>query len=148
MKRKLIALISAILVSIPLIYLTASSRENTEDKIVTRVIDGDTIVVEGGQRVRLLGIDTQEEGERCYERAKNRLEEMILKKEIEMEGEGTGQYDRKLAYIFLNDTFINAEMVREGLAVAYFYEEDAKYKDRIQRAEEEARKRGIGCEWN
>ena len=53
--------------------------------LVTKVIDGDTIVVEGGYHIRLLGIDTDEKGYPCYEAAKSRLEELVLNKKVKLE---------------------------------------------------------------
>ena len=43
---------------------------------VLRVIDGDTFVTTGSQRVRLFGIDTPERGEECYREATTRLREL------------------------------------------------------------------------
>ncbi|MCX6719953.1 MAG: DUF5667 domain-containing protein [Candidatus Staskawiczbacteria bacterium] len=45
----------------------------SENTIVTKVIDGDTIVVEGGFHVRLLGMDADEKGYPCYEPASRRF---------------------------------------------------------------------------
>ncbi|MDO8486477.1 MAG: hypothetical protein Q7S77_02170, partial [Candidatus Staskawiczbacteria bacterium] len=47
------------------------------ETIVTKVIDGDTIVVEGGYHIRLLSIDADETGFPCYQDAKTRLEELV-----------------------------------------------------------------------
>ena len=41
--------------------------------MVTDVTDGDTIALEGGGRVRLVGVDTPERGEECYEEATDYL---------------------------------------------------------------------------
>ena len=56
-----------------------------EVRVVTKVIDGDTIVINGGKSVRLLDIDTDESGEDCYDQAKTRLEELVLNKEVYLE---------------------------------------------------------------
>jgi len=58
--------------------ITAHVTENVmesiqEQKVVTRVIDGDTVVVQGGDHVRLLGMDADERGDPCYKAAKERL---------------------------------------------------------------------------
>ena len=55
------------------------------NKLVTKVIDGDTFLIEGGYSVRILGIDADERGHPCYELAKKRLEELILNKEVRLE---------------------------------------------------------------
>ena len=85
----------------------------SSEVIVTKVIDGDTIVVEGGYHIRLLGIDADEKNYPCYEEAKKRLEELILNKKVRLEKGSLDldQYDRCLRYIFLGDENINLEMV-------------------------------------
>lgn len=121
-------------------------RERSEMVTVTRVIDGDTIVVEGGERVRLAGIDSQEEGEKCYEPAKKRMEELILKEQVRLVAGDKGKYGRTLGYIFYNGSLVNKKLVEEGLAVAYFYE-DTDYRSEIEEAETRAMEANQGCEW-
>lgn len=54
-------------------------------KLATKIIDGDTFLIEGGYSVRILGIDADERGYPCYDAAKNGLEELILNKEVRLE---------------------------------------------------------------
>jgi len=118
--------------------------------IVTKIIDGDTVVVEGGEHIRLLGIDADERGYPCYGEAKSRLEELVLNKEVRLEKDQTDvdQYNRCLRYIFLDEQNIDLQLVKEGLAIARFYEPDVKYKDEIALAEKEAIENKIGCKWS
>jgi len=118
--------------------------------LVTKVIDGDTIVVEGGYHIRLLGIDTDEKGYPCYEAAKSRLEELVLNKKVKLEKDKTDvdKYGRCLRYVFADGENIDLQLVKEGLAVARFYEPDVKYKNEIAKAEKEAIDNKIGCKWN
>ena len=122
----------------------------TDNTIVTKVIDGDTIVVEGGYSVRLLGMDTDEAGYPCYNSAKTRLEELVLNKEVRLEKDqtDTDQYKRCLRSVFVGDMNVGLEMVKEGLAVARFYEPDVKYKDEIVAAEKNAIDNKLGCKWS
>lgn len=115
-----------------------------ENIVVTNVIDGDTIVVSGGERVRLLGIDTPEKGEFFYKEAKARMEQLVENKEatLEKEGDNKDKYDRLLRYIFVNGTNINLKMVEEGYAICYFYEQ-SKYQEECRYLEEQARVEGI-----
>jgi micrococcal nuclease len=117
-------------------------------KFVTKIIDGDTVIIEGNS-VRLLGIDSDERGYPCYSEAKERIEEIILNKEVEIEsdGEDKDQYGRYLRYIFLDGKNINLQLVKEGLAVARFSPENTKYKKEILAAEKRARENKIGCKW-
>ena len=79
--------------------------------IVTKVIDGDTVVVEGGYHVRLLGIDTDERGYPCYNEAKKRLEELVLNKEVYLESDkdDKDQYERYLRYLILDEDAYSKE---------------------------------------
>lgn len=121
-----------------------------ERGFVGKVIDGDTVVVDG-ESVRLLGIDADEKGYDCYDDAKARLEELVLNKDILMEKDvrDKDQYKRKLRWIFIDEEErknINLLLVEEGLAIARFYE-DRKYREDILDAERKARAGGVGCKW-
>ncbi len=117
-------------------------------KTVTKIIDGDTVIVEG-ESVRLLGIDADEKGYPCYDVAKNKIEELVLGKEVVLKKDvaDKDQYGRYLRYIFLNNKNINLQLVEEGLAVARFSPENVKYKQEIVEAEKNARENEIGCKW-
>jgi len=122
---------------------------DNSQKLVTKIIDGDTFLIEGGYSVRILGIDADERGNLCYEAAKNRLEELILNKEVKLEKgrENLDQYCRYLRYVFLDDKNISLELAKEGLVVARFSPENIKYKEEISLAEKEARDNKVGCKW-
>ncbi len=126
-----------------------SNQCPSSEVIVTKVIDGDTIIVEGGYHIRLLGIDTDEKDYPCYKAAKRKLEELILNKKVRLEKGSldADQYGRCLRYVFLGDKNINLEMVKEGLAVARFYNLEEKYRNEISQAEKEAMTNKIGCKW-
>lgn len=114
--------------------------------LVTQVVDGDTITIEGGARVRLLGIDAREKGEEFYSEARDFLKSRILNKEVKLEKDVTNKdvYKRYLRYVWLNDSLINAEIVREGLAIAKLFEPDTKYQYLIAQAEQEAINSHVG----
>jgi len=118
-------------------------------KLATKVIDGDTFLIEGGYSVRILGIDADERGYPCYDEAKERLEELILNKEVRLEKgkEDFDQYCRYLRYVFVTDKNVVLELAKEGLVVARFSSKDAKYREEISLAEKEAREKKIGCKW-
>jgi len=122
----------------------------TNNTIVTKVIDGDTVVVEGGYHVRLLGMDADEAGYPCYAPAKTRLENLVLGKNVILEKDKTDldQYGRCLRYIFIGGTNVDVQLTQEGLAVARFYAPDVKYKTQITVAEQYAQQNKIGCKWS
>lgn len=93
--------------------------DEKENVFVERVIDGDTIVV-NGTSFRLLGINTPERGEKYYSEAKIFLENKILNKTISVEKKGKDKYYRELAYVFYKNENVNLEIVRNGYANYYF----------------------------
>jgi micrococcal nuclease len=99
---------------------------NEESVIAERVIDGDTIVV-NGTSVRLLGINTPEKKEYLYQEAKNYTSNLVLNKTIQIEKRGKDLYDRDLGYLFYNGENLNAKLVREGYANYYFPEGKDNY---------------------
>jgi len=117
---------------------------------VTYVIDGDTIDVSVGgtpYRVRYVGINTPERDEPCYEEATNAnralVEDQIvvLVKDISE----TDQYGRLLRYIYVGNTFVNAELVRAGWAEARRYEPDTTQYDFLNDLEGFAAQNNLGC---
>lgn len=92
-----------------------------ESIIVSRVIDGDTIVDSEGIHYRLLGVNTPEKGERLYLEAKKFLEKETLNKSLIVEKKGEDRYGRELAYIYdEKGKNINGEVIKEGYANFYF----------------------------
>lgn len=118
----------------------------TESALVTQIIDGDTIAIEGGQRIRLLGVDAPEKGEKYYAESKQYLESRISMKEVELEKdiEDKDMYGRLLRYIWINNSLVNLELAEQGYGLAYFYNEQEKYRDLIAEAEQNAIEKKIG----
>ena len=96
-----------------------SNKENT---LAARVVDGDTIETGNHVKIRLLGINCPEKGEEYYAEAKSFLESLILNKTIELESgkENRDLYNRSLRYIFIDGKNANLELIKNGLANAYF----------------------------
>jgi micrococcal nuclease len=118
---------------------------------VTRVHDGDTVSVALGrktERVRLIGIDAPELGQRPWgQRAKTRLRELLGDGNVTVvtDVEQRDRYNRLLAYLWSSGgTFINLEMVRQGYAVLYTIPPNVRYADRFRAAQTEARERKRG----
>jgi len=126
---------------------TITPKSETTSAIVSNVIDGDTVKLQNGEKVRLLGINTPEMGQPYYEEATNRLKELIEGKTVRLEKdvEDKDQYGRLLRHIYIDDTFVNLEMVREGYANVYIIPPNTKYSYEFEKAEEEAKnaERGI-----
>jgi len=118
----------------------------TSEFKVTRIIDGDTIELFNGEKVRLICIDTPERGEDYYEEASDYLEDLILNENVELVKDisETDRYGRLLRYIYLDGKFINKKVVEKGLARAYPYSPDTAKCPEIESAEEIAKNKKIG----
>jgi len=120
-----------------------------EKEIVTKVIDGDTVVVSSGDHVRILEIDADEKDYQCYQPAKERLEALVLNKEVILEKEVTDvdKYGRCLRNVFLFGQNVGLQLVKEGLVIASFYQPDVKYQQEILAAQQYAMDNRVGCKW-
>lgn len=113
---------------------------------VTKVIDGDTIEIETGERVRLVCINTPETNEPYYAEAKNFLTDYILNKEVKLvkDVSETDKYGRLLRYIYLEDEFINGVLVEQGYARVYRYSPDTELCDELSVLETKAKNNKLG----
>jgi hypothetical protein len=98
---------------------------------VERVIDGDTVVV-NGTSIRLLGINTPEKGEYLYTEAKEFLESIVMNKTLYLERHGQDKYYRDLGYLFsYSGENINVKMVENGYGNYYFYSGKDRYSEEL-----------------
>lgn len=94
---------------------------------VLDIIDGDTIRVEGGRSVRLIGIDTPERGECGYTEATFVLASLIRDRPVVLvpgARTDTDRYGRLLRYVEVDGVDVNLEMIRSGRAVARYDSRD------------------------
>jgi len=122
---------------------------------VTRVIDGDTLVVQKGATsltIRLVGIDAPEVSHKKYEpgqpysqQSTKHLAKIALNRSADVKSYGADRYGRILGEVLVDGNNVNLEMVKTGLAEVY-RGTPAPGQDvgPYWRAEEEARKAGRG----
>lgn len=120
--------------------------EPTEVKQVIRVIDGDTIEIEGGVHVRYIGIDTPEVGQCLADQATAENSQFVAGKDVKLETdiEKYDKYGRLLAYVFVDNIFVNKKLVQDGFAMVTTYPPDVKYVDQYLAAQKEAKDAGRG----
>lgn len=101
-------------------------------------MDGDTLVLRGGARVRLLQIDAPETGGECYAGAAARElarvappgTDVVL--EVDPRLDRVDRYGRLLRYVRAGTVNVNVELVRRGAATPYFYRgERGRYAQRL-----------------
>ncbi len=117
--------------------------------LVIEVIDGDTITIAGGYRVRYIGIDAPEvypDLEALGTEAWIANRKLVEGKEVRLERDisETDKYGRLLRYVWVDDILVEAELVRQGLARAKAYPPDTRYQDYLEQMETEAREAGRG----
>ena len=125
------------------------------DVVIERVVDGDTIVVTGNIRVRLIGIDTPEAVDprrpvACFGKEASAFMTSLLPKgtAVRLVGdvEQEDQYGRTLAYVYRREDglFVNAELVRRGYANVLTVPPNLAHTDEFEAAAREARVGSIG----
>ena len=132
---------------------------STEVFFVTKVIDGDTIVLENGQKVRYIGIDTPElhhpkKEVECFSRqAYEENKKLLLGKKVFLQKDISekDKYNRLLRYVFLDGkmstdeaSFVNLYLVKNGFAYAATFPPDVKYANLFLTAQKEARQKNLG----
>jgi len=134
---------------------------------VERAVDGDTLKLSNGQRVRLIGVDTPEvhysnkllrDAERTHrdikaiqamgEKASIFTKDLCAGKRVrlELDVEKRDRYGRLLAYVYLDDgTFVNAKILEEGYGQIMTIPPNVKYAEYFLRLQKEARtnRRGL-----
>ena len=130
---------------------TVTATATPSDRfLVTRIIDGDTIELENGQKVRYIGMDTPESGD-CYAwEATQRNRELVLGQWVRLVKDisETDRYGRLLRYVYVgsgpSEVFVNAELVRQGYALAYTYPPDVAFASLFVQLQQEARENERG----
>ncbi|NTV29722.1 MAG: thermonuclease [Candidatus Omnitrophica bacterium] len=144
----------------------ASQMAQVDSVRVERVVDGDTLKLVGGERVRLIGIDTPElhESAKLYRDAERTgqdiktiqrmggeaasfTRELVDGKNVRLEYDvqPRDRYGRLLAYVYLEDgTFVNAQIIRRGYAYPLTVPPNTRHAAEFRRLFEEARRSRAG----
>ncbi len=124
----------------------SSALQNTTE-LVQRVIDGDTIELASGERVRYIGIDTPETVDprrpvQCFgEAASSENQRLVERKEVRLvkDVRDKDQYGRLLRYVYVGDTFINLTLVEGGFALVETVPPDVAHASEFVSAAREAK---------
>ncbi len=158
----------AIILRLPSIPLTSFAptlvptitvaTQSAQQAMVKRVIDGDTIELSDGRKVRYIGIDTPElhhptKGMQCFgQEAMLKNKELVEGKMVSLRRDvsETDRYKRLLRYVWIPSTssgqeiFINEYLVREGYALQSTFPPDVQYAAIFKKAAEQARAHNKG----
>jgi micrococcal nuclease len=117
---------------------------------VKEVIDGDTIILSNGETVRYIGMDAPEMFQPFFQEAKDTNEAMVDRKIIRLELEydkGDSRnytHGRLLAYVYVGNFFVNAQLIKKGLARLYPFRSHPTYIDSFCFLQTQARKAKVG----
>lgn len=122
----IILVLIAIIVGFRLVEDIGPEKVPADRFVVARVIDGDTFELAGGDRVRLLGIDTPEKGEPYFDRATGFVDSLVLGRPVRIEyGERRrDNYGRLLGYVYVDSVFINKAILDNGLGYLYLFKDN------------------------
>jgi endonuclease YncB( thermonuclease family) len=120
---------------------------------IRHVIDGDTLVLESGDKIRLIGINTPEvesrytRAEAGGEAARDWLRKTLRTPDVwlEYDAEQLDKYQRQLAHVFLDSgEYLNARLLREGLAMLTLTPPNLRYSSKLIQAQQQAEKANRG----
>lgn len=124
---------------------------NKEEVLITRIIDGDTIVDSQDRKIRLIGINTPELDKNnklfCFaNKSSSRVSDLILNKKVYLEKDisDVDKYQRLLRYVWLEDKMINQILLEEGLAQVSTYAPDIKYQETFLEIQQKSRENNLG----
>ncbi len=145
----MVALVFLCLVPVLATSLPDPSFATLEAKVY-KVFDGDTIALKGGEKVRLLGIDTPEIGEPFAAEAKRFTRDLVQYQTVRLEFDSRERdtYSRLLAFVYVETddgwVMVNTEIIRAGLAKLLFIPPNGRYRDHFEEALHEAMVRHQG----
>jgi len=142
--RRLAPLLLVLALALP------ASAQPTLEGTVTRIIDGDTIQVRVDgrvEKVRYIGVNTPEvhhprKGEEPGGRAAAAVNHDLVtgrRVRLELDAQSRDRYGRLLAYVWVDDTMINAELVRRGFAQVMTIPPNVRHQSLFLKLQREAR---------
>jgi endonuclease YncB( thermonuclease family) len=113
---------------------------------VKKVLDGDTIVLESGERVRYLCVDSPEEGEPFHDEAARVNDSLVFGKTVtvEFDRKVKDRYGRYLGYIWQDTLLVNDFLLRRGLVSVYYFPPNDRYLARFAASARSARSKRLG----
>lgn len=119
---------------------------------VTRIVDGDTIELADGRKVRYIGVDTPEKKtnfttKECFsEQASAANKEFVLGKTVTLEKDvsETDRYDRLLRFVYVDGELVQEKLIKGGFAEAKKYKPDVSKSVLFEQWEQDARKQKVG----
>lgn len=140
--------IIAVIVSFRYAEKIGPEKKPADRFTVIKAIDGDTVELQGGDKLRLLAIDTPEKGEKFHDEATRYLAHLAVGKpaRIEYAENRRDRYGRLLGYLYVDDTlFVNQAIIDSGLGYLYLFKDNDLKRDEVRtllEAQRHAMKKG------
>ena len=139
-------------VDLPQDLKTEKNRSDLVQYEVIRVIDGDTVELKNGERLRYNDIDTPEtvhpsKPVECFGPEASSKNEELVEGEIilvELGNPKKDRYGRILGYVYVDELFVNAELVRGGYAEVNSYGNPGSKIDELMDIEKKAKLKSVG----
>jgi len=100
---------------------TDAEADTGNGTLILRAVDGDTLELSSGEIIRLLCVDTPEEGKEGYDEAKAFLSSQASLEDIRIERHGLDMYNRTLAWVYSGKTLVNKEIIDKGYGSVFPY---------------------------
>ena len=117
-----------------------------ENYTVTKVYNGNSIKIQDGAKVQYIGLDSPGEARFFYDECKKANKTLVDKKQISIESDTKkrNEDNELLGYVYAGDVFVNAQLLKNGFAIAYIQPPNQKYADLFIALQKEARKQRRG----
>ncbi len=143
--KKIITVAVFLIISLFFVY---SSKKHTAGTVPTtqgnvkEVIDGDTLVLTNGEKIRLIGINAPESDQPYGIEATRALTHLTEGKTLTFKNDKNEKdaYGRTLSYLYSGDVFVNEKMVQDGLALVETVPPNDTYEGLFMEAELAAQK--------
>ncbi|MEW6411642.1 MAG: thermonuclease family protein [Candidatus Zixiibacteriota bacterium] len=122
----IIAVLVVLILTVRLVEDIGFDRHPDDRFTIVRILDGDTVELLGGDRLRLLSIDTPEKDEPFYEEAKSLVGDLGLNRvaKIEYTSARRDRYGRLLGYLYIDSLFVNKAILENGLGYLYLFKDE------------------------
>ena len=117
-----------------------------ENYTVTKIYSGNRLKTEAGVKVQYIGLDVPSKAQFFFDECKKANKNLVDKKEITIEFDVNKRKNNKelLGYVYVGDFFVNAQLLKNGFAIAYIQPPNQKYADLFIALQKEARKKRRG----
>ena len=129
-----VIVVALLILVLRLVEEIGPEKEPGDRFLVTQVLDGDTMELQGGDQLRLLAIDTPEKDEPLHDEATAFLARKSLDKmaDIEYANQRRDKYGRLLGYLFVDTLFVNKAIIDSGYGCLYLFDDNDLGSDQVR----------------